>query len=116
MKKLLSIIFICLLWSNVSIADELSNDFINKNFSKNEIFKKYKERSDIMKNFFSGSVDIKAKGIEYKFYYAGREDTKSGQFYIFYIKNSQPIINYTMAVALVFQAQLQSSILAFATV
>ena len=91
MKKLLSIIVICLLCSNVSIADELSNDFINKNFSKNEIFKKYKERSDIMKNFFSGSVDIKAKDIEYKFYYAGREDTKSGQFYIFYIKNSQPI-------------------------
>jgi len=91
MKKLLSIIVICLLWSNVSIADELSNDFINKNFSKNEIFKKYKERSDIMKNFFSGSVDIKDKDTEYKFYYAGREDTKRGQFYIFYIKNSQPI-------------------------
>ena len=91
MKKLLLVLAFSLLALNVAFADELSNDFINKNLSKNEIFKKYKERSDIMKNFFSGSVDIKAKDTEYKFYYAGREDTKRGQFYIFYIKNSQPI-------------------------
>ena len=102
MKKLLTILITILLFPTATFAEQLSNEFINKSLSNNDVFKKFKERSDIMKNFFSGSVNI--KGYYYppeggysfekdiKFYYAGREDTKSGQFYIFYIKENNPVI------------------------
>jgi hypothetical protein len=70
----------------------MGSDFINKNLSNNDVYKKFKERSDAMNNFFSGTVDIKTTDNTYKFYYAGREDTKSGQFYIFYIEENNPVI------------------------
>ena len=88
MRKLLTILITILLFPTATFANQLSNEFINKSLSNNNVFKKFKERSDIMENFFSGSVNIK----DIKFYYAGREDTKSGQFYIFYIKENNPVI------------------------
>ena len=88
MRKLLTILLTILLFPTATFANQLSNEFINKSLSNNNVFKKFKERSDIMENFFSGSVNIK----DIKFYYAGREDTKSGQFYIFYIKENKPVL------------------------
>ncbi len=92
MRKVQLVIFLILFLPTVTFAGEVSSDFINKNLSNNDLYKKFKERSDIMNNFFSGIVDIKTTDNGYKFYYAGREDTKSGQFYIFYIEENNPVI------------------------
>ena len=86
MKKLLKVLFLILFLPTATFAGELGNEFINKNLSNNDLYKKFKERSDAMNNFFSGTVDIKTTDNRYKFYYAGREDTKRGQFYIFFYK------------------------------
>ena len=84
MKKLLSILVISLLIFGNAYAE--NENFINKYLSSNELYIKNPKT-----NFFYGSFKInsdKTKNI--KFYYAGRQEIKDGQFYLFYLDNEEP--------------------------
>ena len=83
MKKLFSSILVMLLWFIPLSADELSKEFLNNHLSKIELYQKYPKNS-----FFSGSVNINGN----KLFYASREDTKSGQFYIFYVDDNNKTV------------------------
>ena len=84
MKKLLGILVLSLLFSGNAFAE--NENFINKYLSFNELYIKNPKN-----NFFYGSFKInsdKTKNI--KFYYAGRQEIKDGQFYLFYLDNEEP--------------------------
>ncbi len=86
MKKLFSTILVLsfLLSGNAYAENE---DFIKKHLSNNSLYKQNPKT-----DFFFGKFKINSSFTKnINFYYAAREETKDGQFYIFYIKNNSPI-------------------------
>ena len=77
MKKLLLVLAFILLALNVAYVE--NENFIKKHLSNNSLYKQNPKTG-----FFFGEFKINssfAKNIN--FYYAGRQETKDGQFYIF---------------------------------
>ena len=85
MMKLISILLLGLLLSGNAYAE--NEDFIKKHLSNNSLYKQNPKT-----DFFFGKFKINSSFTKnINFYYAAREETKDGQFYIFYIKNTNPI-------------------------
>ena len=86
MKKLLSILALALFFSGNAYAE--NENFIKKHLSSNSLYKQNPKTG-----FFFGKFKINSSSAKnINFYYAGRQETKDGQFYIFYLKNNNPII------------------------
>ena len=85
MKKLLGIVVLSLLLSGNASAE--NENFIKKHLSSNSLYKQ-NPKTDLFFGKFKINSSL-AKNIN--FYYAGRQETKDGQFYIFYLKNNNPI-------------------------
>ena len=86
MKKLLSILALALFFSGNAYAE--NENFIKKHLSNNSLYKQNPKTG-----FFFGKFKINSSSAKnINFYYAGRQETKDGQFYIFYLKNNNPII------------------------
>ena len=86
MKKLLSLILVICSLSGGNVYAENEN-FIKKHLASNSLYKQNPKTG-----FFFGEFKINssfAKNIN--FYYAGSQETKDGQFYIFHLKNNNPI-------------------------
>ena len=82
--KILGIVVLGLLLSGNAFAE--NENFFNKYLSFNELYIKNPKN-----NFFYGSFKINSDKIKnIKFYYAGRQETKDGQFYVFYLDEEEP--------------------------
>ena len=85
MNKLLSILVFSLFFSGNAYAE--NEDFIKKHLSNNSLYKQNPKT-----DFFFGKFKINSSFTKnINFYYAAREETKDGQFYIIEINDNPSI-------------------------